>query len=313
MTDSGPPVGTGGGPRFLRGRDGEGGDRQAAVVATSAPTTFTGTHGIEPNRPEELFANRYARSGSTPIPHMLVAASAMVAAWWAVHWAMWDASAPDPLRSSEWWTNVTAVIIPAEDVGTGAYSPFRMWVALGLLVFAALAVIFWIGRIGTNVRPGNSPFGAVLPTLAFPAWWLLPITINATASDTRSHADLMIRYLVAFAILFGQFLLLRWPTLNRIWRAGRLRYDLASIVLWLPMMIPWSMLMLSYAISYLSAGDNGRVADSAWLPTPAMADWAMWLTRASGIGTLLLLVVVTGRQHVGMHADYLDDQADRQR
>lgn len=315
MTDSGLPVGTGGGPRFLRGRDAGAAqvDGPVALAGASAPTTFIGTQGVESNRPEELFANRYARSGSTPVPHMIVAVAALVGSWWAVQWAQWDSSAPGALHTSEWWTNVTAVLIPAEDVGTGAYSPFRMWVTLATLTFAALAVIVWIGRIGSNVRPGSAPFGSVLPALAFPAWWMLPITINATATDTRSRSDLMIRYLVAFAILFGQFLLLRWPTLNRIWRAGRLRYDLASIVLWLPMMIPWSMIMLSYAVTYLTMGEDGAFADSGWRPTQAMADWATWLTRASGIGLVLLLVVVTGRQHVGMHADYLDDQANRQR
>jgi hypothetical protein len=172
-------------------------------------------------------------------------------------------------------------------------------------------LIWWIGRIGTNLRPGQQPFGTFLPFLAFPAWWLLPLTVGITSEPSRSRADLLVRYLVAFAILFAQFLLVRWPTLNRIWRAGRLPFDPASILLWLPMMIPWMMFLSSTVFSLLAAGERGDLSDSAWQPTDAMLDWARGLTRASSIGLLILLIVVTAVQHRGVAADRAALEASR--
>lgn len=312
MSDSEIPAGSGGGPRYLQGAA-RPVDLQPAVVAAPAATYRDGTLAVEGRREDLLFANRYSRTGATPIPHMVVGLFAMAAAAWALSWAEWDRSAPGLPRTSEWWINVTSVLVPAEEVGLGAYSTGRMWVALGVLVGAAVMVVIWMGRVGTNVRAGNSPFGTVLPVIAFPAWWLLPLTINATAGGVRSRSDLLIRYLVAFGILFAQFLLARWPVTNRIWRAGRLPYDMASIVLWLPMLIPWMMLFASNAWTLLIIGDDGELSDSAWRPTETMADWALWTTRASGLATIALLCVVSVRQHQGLAQDRADDEAARGR
>lgn len=310
MADDEVPAGDSGGPSWLQG-----GPRRlaspAAVLAEPPPTQFKGAIGAKPGSSEDLFSARYSRNGITPIPFMIVSFVAMGAAWWAIDWSEIAPGATDPVRSSEWWINVTSVLLPGEDLRAGSYSTFRMAVALGLLVFAAIVLALWIGRIGSNVRSGHAPFGAFLPIVAFPAWWLLPVTIGITGDASRSRSDIMLRYLVAFAILFTQFLIVRWPTLNRIWRAGHLRYDLASIILWLPMMIPWSMIFLSTAFTYLAIGEDGKVSDSTWRPTEGMLDWARWLTRASGIGLLILLVVVTILQHIGMEKDKADDNADR--
>jgi hypothetical protein len=235
----------------------------------------------------------------------------MIVAWWGMRWSTLTAGATDPVRTSEWWTNITAVLLPSENVRFASYSQTRMWVALALLLLAATAIVLWIGKIGSNVR--QQPFGSFLPIVAFPAWWLLPLSLGITTDATRSRGDLLVRYLVALGILVVQFLLLRWPTLNRIWRAGRMPYDLASILLWLPMMVPWLMLFASRAWTLLAMGESEDLSKSAWLPTPAMADWAQALTRVTSVGILVLLVVVTVLQHLGLSKDRAALEASRQR
>lgn len=310
MSDSEVPPGPGGGPRFLHG--GVPPTMAPPAVVAAPPTAMRPPERAE-RASDHLFEDRYARNGVSPLPHMVVALVLVVAAGAVLRWARWDSSAPGRPHTSEWWTNITALLAPGEDLGTYAYSAGRMWIALALLIVAALAVAVWIGRIGANLRQGHSPFGSFLPIATFPAWWLLPVTINATASETRSRADLLTRFLVALALLIAQFMLLRWPLLNRIWRAGRLPYDLASIVLWLPMMIPWAMLFSSTSWTLIQAGDHGALSDSSWQPTPAMSDWALWLTRASGVAIVALLVVVSARQHTGLAQDKADDAAARAR
>ena len=308
MADSeAPPPPTSGGPKWLQG----GGDGRVSPssVLSSAPTP----QGIgETTRAEDLFTARYNRNGTTPIPFAIVALVGIVATWWALGWAEITPEATDPVRVSEWWINVFAVLLPSEDVGVGAYSSSRLVITLVIAVATALACALWIGRIGGNVRTGLSPFGTLLPILAFPAWWMLPITLGLNNDSRPSRADFIIRLLVGFAILFAQFLLARWPALNRIWRAGQLPYDMASIVLWLPNLIPWSMLYLSTAWTVFQLGEDGT-GSSSWEPTQTMEDWANWTTRLSALGILALLLVVSVVQHLGMRQDRLDDQAHRAR
>ncbi|MCU1369360.1 MAG: hypothetical protein JWO77_554 [Ilumatobacteraceae bacterium] len=269
----------------------------------------TGPAGVE----DEPYQPRYARDSGSPLPYMAGSLVLLVLAWLGMRWSAPSAGAGDPVRSSEWWINITAVLLPAEDVRVGAYSETRMWISLALLVLAATAVILWIGRIGSNLRAGQQPFGSFLPIVVFPAWWLLPVTLGITSDGGRSRGDLLVRFLTALAILVIQFLLLRWPLLNRIWRAGALPYDLASILLWLPMMIPWVMLFGSNAYTLLVAGENGRLSDSSWQPTPAMGDWAQGMTRLTSVAILVLLVVVSVIQHGGVAEDRADLEASRAR
>lgn len=255
---------------------------------------------------------RYSRSAHSPLPWMVATAAAMVAALWAVRWSAVSSEADDPVRSSEWWANVYSVLLPAHELRLGSYSQFRMWVALVLLVVAAVVVLAWIGRIGRNLRTNQAPFGMVVPLLALPAWWVLPISLGLTDPGTRARSDLLVRTLLAFGLLLLQFVGMRWPLLNRIWRAGGLPYDGASVLLWLPMMIPWSMLLLSNAYVLLVADNAIEAADAAWRPTPAMEDWARWLTHGTEVAVLVLLVVVSITQHVGIFEDRRADRAHRE-
>lgn len=262
---------------------------------------------------EDLYHPRYSRNSGTAIPYLIAAFVLMAAAGWAMRWSRLVVGAPDPVRSSEWWTNITGVLLPGEDIRLASYSQPRMWTALALLMLAAAAIFVWIGRIGSNLRTNQRPFGATLALLAFPAWWILPLSLGATTGSDRSREDLLVRFLVAFGILFTQFLLVRWPVLNRIWRAGHLPYDQASLALWLPMMIPWMMYLASNVFTLLAVGIHGSVADSAWQPTANMVEWARWTTRVTGVGTLVLLVVVTVTQHVGLVKDRAAAAASRER
>ncbi len=281
-----------------------------AAVAGSLNTPLGFNRTTAPTA-EESAKMRFARHAVSPLPWLAASAALVVATIWAFHWSEFERGAPDPVRSSEWWANVNAVLLPANEVRVASYSQFRMWVTLGILVATALVIAGWIGRLGRNLRPDHAPFGSILPVLALPAWWMLPVTLGITAPGIRSRSDLLVRYLLAFGMLFAQFLLLRWPVLNRIWRAGRLRYDLVSIVLWLPMLIPWSMLLLSTIYSLMVTDDGDSVADSAWRPTDAMADWARALTHATEAGVLALLVVVTACQQIGILRDRAEERARR--
>lgn len=281
-------------------------------AAGNPPTHFLGA--TDPTGTEdELYHPKYARDSGTPVFYMAGALILMAVAWWGLRWSTPTIGASDPVRSSEWLINITAVLIPAEDPRFSAYSETRMWIALALLLLAATAVILWIGRIGSNLRAGQQPFGAFLPIIAFPGWWLLPITLGITDTGIRSRGDLLVRFLAALGILVIQFLLVRWPLLNRIWRAGSLPYDLASILLWLPMLIPWAMYFGSSAYSLLDAGESGSIADSAWRPTTGMTDWAQSTTRVTSVAILVLLVVITVIQHQGVTQDRAALEASRER
>lgn len=313
MTDGEAPTEARGGPSWRRH------ETLGAPAPASPPNAPPGvrspaavTLDASPDD-DELYHPRYSRNSGTALPYLVVAFVLMGAAWWGMRWSTLKPGAPDPVRTSEWWTNITAVLLPGEDIRFASYSQSRMWIALSLLLLAAAAVMAWIGRIGTNLRTNQQPFGSVLPAITFPAWWILPISIGITTDSDRSRQDLLVRFLLAFGALFAQFLLLRWPLLNRIWRAGRLPYDLASIVLWLPMMVAWSMYLCSTIFTLLAIGEDGSYADSAWRPTPAMVDWARYLTRATGVGILVLLVVVTIAQHIGLAKDRVAADASRER
>ncbi len=288
-------------------RPGDGIPSPATVMSTSVGSLEDGTASSG----EAFIETRYLRTAVSPLAAMAAAVVAIAAAAWAVDWSKLAPGATDPVLSSEWWLNITSVLLPGEPLRASSFSQSRMWVALSLLMLAAAVLSAWVGRIGRNLRGNEAPFGAVLPLLAFPAWWMLPITLGTTDNVDRSRADFLLRYLVAFGILFTQFLILRWPLLNRIWRAGRLRYDLASIILWLPMMIPWSMIFLSTSFTYLSVGNDGDPADSPWVTTVTMYDWARNVTRATNLGIFVLLVVVTVAQHIGIHRDRAEERDRR--
>jgi hypothetical protein len=253
---------------------------------------------------------RYARAAISPLPFLAFAAAAAVGAWVALHQV---APTGDEVGkpASAWFYNVTQLVAPWERIDLRVSSSTAEWVATGLLCLAAVAVVGWIARIGQNVRSGALPFGLAMPLLAFPAWWVLPVTLGSRSVENRTFLDMLSRYSFALIILLAQFVLIRWPGLNRLWRAGRLRYDYLSLALWVPMAIPWFMFLGSYTFSLASTGEDGTFSDSNWLPTHNMEVWATWTSRACSIGTVVLLVAVSVIQHLGIRQDRADDAAAR--
>jgi hypothetical protein len=244
----------------------------------------------------------YARRAVTPLPYLAAAVVATVAAWVAIH-RVAPGSGETGRIGSAWYYNLVALIAPWERTSDLVTSRAAEWVTSGLLVLAVGAVVVWIARIGQNVRSGASPFGLVLPLLAFPAWWMLPFTIGSRNLANRTFLDNLTRFALCLALVLAQFVLVRWPALNRIWRAGRLRYDYLSIALWAPMAVPWIMWFASYTFSLASTGEDGHFRDSNWLPTHNMAVWATWTSRACSLGVVALLVAVSVLQHLGIRQD----------
>jgi hypothetical protein len=255
---------------------------------------------------------RYARAAVSPLPFLGVAAAAAVAAWVALHQVA-PTGEEVGRPASAWFYNTSQLVAPWERIDLRVSSSTAEWVATGLLALGAVAVVAWIARVGQNVRSGAMPFGLAMPLLAFPAWWMLPLTLGSRDIGNRSFLDMLSRFSFALVILLAQFVLIRWPGLNRLWRAGRLRYDYLSMALWLPMAVPWFMFLASYTLSLASTGEDGRLADSSWLPTHNMQVWATWTSRACSIGTLVLLVVVSVIQHLGIRRDRAEDAAARAR
>lgn len=280
----------------------------SAAPAAVDPDAFAGFGEPAVPRPAgEAPELHYTRSARSPLPYLAVAITAIAVAWWAVAWATQDPPASQPAARSDWWSNAVAVLLPSEPSLAGeAFSTFRMWMALGVLCVAALAVSLWIGRLGRNVRTGEGRFGSLVAVLALPAWWLLPYTVGRS-DHGASRTDLTIRLLSVVALLLAQFVFLRWALLNRIWRAGHLPYDIASIALWLPNLIPWAMYFASASFTLITMGDDGDSTGSRWRPTEAMADWATATTRFSALALLVLLVVVSVRQHDALRRDRADD------
>lgn len=302
MSDQGVPSEPRRGPLWSRGSAPSAATASPSPEPAASPANFNGATDPTGLR-DEMYHPRYSLNAHSAVPYMIVTIALGAAAWWAMIWSEPTRSAPDPVRSSEWWTNVNAVLLPAEEIRYASYSASRMWITIGLLIVTAIAVAVWIGRIGTNLRTVDQPFGSFLPILTFPAWWLLPISIGLTGGAPRSRGDVMLRFLTAAGILIVQCLLLRWPTLNRLWRAGRLPYDMASVLLWLPMMIPWLMIFGSNVFSVLTVGEDESLRESSWQPTETMADWARAGTRVTSVAILGLLIVVTIVQHLALSRD----------
>jgi hypothetical protein len=331
MTETGGTPERGAGPQWRHGAAAPLAG-SPAVVGSSAPASTTQftvapptsySLGFGPSRATASTMGadgsnlRYARNAVSPLPFAAVALAAGAAAWIA-----YVRVQPGPGESgklaSGWWYNTSQLVVPWDFLPWDNFqghvtSSTAEWVSTSLFAIAILATIGWIARIGQNVRAGGLPFGVSMPLLAFPAWWILPFTIGSRNLSNRTFLDNLSRFSLCLAILLAQFVLIRWPGLNRTWRAGRLRWDYLSMGLWLPMAVPWFMLFGSFTFSLASTGEDGTFADSNWLPTHNMEVWATWTSRACSIGVVVLLIVVSVLQDRGIRQDRADDLTQRTR
>lgn len=286
----------------------------AAALPTALPGVVnTGTIDgeAERDRPPKLSFSRHA---ITPLPYAGAALASIVALLVALSWATDGtpaADAPDSLRTlNQVWLVVTNLLLVQEDVQllVGVQEATVMLVLAGIVV-AAMAL--WIGRIGRNLPLGDASFGMGLALLGLPAWWTFSLTAGALDDFDRSRIDAMMRIAVAAGVLVVQFVLLRWALLNKVWRAGRIPGDLGALVLWVPEIVPWS-LYLGSSLYTLAATDEGEPPSTTWQPTEAMVDWGIALSRISLVAIIVLLLVVSVRQHLGIAADRRTDAAARE-
>ena len=80
---------------------------------------------------------------------------------------------------------------------------------------------------------------------------------------------------------------------------------LLSILTWLPMLAGWTVLLVMDMWNFLELQDGGpRAVEHR--ATQTHVDWAGRLNRASWVSLVVLVLVVTVAQHVGIARDHRD-------
>jgi hypothetical protein len=259
------------------------------------------------------FQTTFARHAHSPLPHLALAVGGLLALWATLQWARsgtLDLDRRDALQDlNQLVLSLGAVLSPAYQHEIVTTVP-RAATLVAVAVAAAALVGAWIGRLGRNVVMGQPSFGMTFALLALPTWFTLPLTLGTFEADSVTRLDALVRFGTALALLAAQFLLIRWVLLNRLWRAGRIPADYASMALWIPELVPWTMLLGS-SITTLVAEGESRTGDSPWEPTEAMVTWGERVSAATLVGLGVLLIVVSVRQHLGILRDRRMDAAAR--
>jgi hypothetical protein len=272
-----------------------------AEPPVGAPTVAEYMRPPPVDRPEP----RFSRFGRSPLPTMAVAAGSALVALGAFRW-MEDGpvtgdSAPPARVVRTFWV----VLAQAEDVVPGSHGA-RSWVAMAVALVAAVAVLAWIRRVGQNSRHEAEQFGALLPLVALPQWFWLPLVLPDGNPTDRS--DTLLRYSFTLLFMLAQVGVARSVFANRLWKAGRLRWESFAALLWVPMLLAYGWLLGAWCYTLVEIGDDGR-GRSSWRPTELHEDLATWAGRLSYVGILVVLVVASIRQHVGLQRDRRDDAA----
>ncbi len=132
---------------------------------------------------------------------------------------------------------------------------------------------------------------------------------SAVAGDSPTdRSDTLLRYSFTLLFMLAQVGVARSVFANRLWKAGRLRFEWAAALLWVPALAAYGWLLGAWCFTLVEIGDDGR-GHSAWRPTELHGDLADWAGRLSYVGTFVLLVVVTVRQHLGLQRDRAEDAA----
>lgn len=272
-----------------------------AAEPVDAPTVVEFMRPPPVDRPEP----RYSRFGRSPLPAMALAVGSSLVAWGVFRW-MADGpitgdSAPPARLTRTFWV----VLAQAEDIVPASHGS-RGWVAMGAALLAAVAVLAWIRRVGQNSRHEAEQFGALLALVALPQWFWLPLVLPDGTPTDRS--DTLLRYSFTLLFMLAQVGVARSVFANRLWKAGRLRFEWAAALLWVPALAAYGWLLGAWCFTLVEIGDDGR-GRSAWRPTELHGDIATWAGRLSYVGTFVLLVVVSGRQHLGLRRDRAEDAA----
>lgn len=248
----------------------------------------------------------YLHQAGSPLPYLAASIVSLASAWVMFSWNQGLEQARSP---GNLWSYSTAVLLPYEAL-PGSNDVWSNRLTLAVAVGAALILLLWIGRIGRNVRgPG---FGFSLGLLALPAWFTLPLTIGLENEIDRGYGVFILRTALALMLLIGQYALLRATLLRRVWSASQLPRPGVATLLWLPALVPQAMFLGSGLFTLLAVGEDGS-GRSGWTPTSTMVEVGRWADRASGVAILMLLVVVSVRQHEGIAADRAADAAYRGR
>ena len=270
-----------------------------AVASIDAPTVVEYMRPPPVDRPEP----RFSRFGRSPLPAMGAAALAEAVAWGAFRWmedgTVTGEDAPPRRLSRTFWI----VLAQAEDVVPSSHGT-RSWLAMALAVVAAVALFAWIRRVGQNSRREAEQFGALLALVALPQWFWLPLVLPDGNATDRS--DALLRYSFTLLFMLAQVGVARSVFVNRLWKAGLLRGEALAALLWVPMLVAYGWLLGAWCFTLVEVGDDG-LGRSAWRPTERHEDLALWTGRASYLGILALLVVVSIRQHVGLQRDRRED------
>ncbi|MBX3286669.1 MAG: hypothetical protein KF703_15070 [Actinobacteria bacterium] len=265
-----------------------------------APTVAEELRPPPVDRPEP----RFSRFGRSPLPLMAASAVAALVAWAAFRWmeagdATGDGAPPFRLVRSFW-----TVLAQGEDIVPSPHGN-RSWVALAVATAAVVVALAWIRRVGQNSRREPDQFGALLALVALPEWFWLPLALPDAGAD---RSDTLLRYVFTLLFMLAQVGVARSVFANRLWKAGRLPFEWGAALLWVPALAAYGWLLGAWCFTLVEIGDDGR-GHSAWRPTELHADLATWAGRLSYVGTLVVLVVASVRQHVGLQHDRDDDAA----
>ena len=285
-------------------------DIPSPATVLHAPPSSSLMPGPNPlDRPDP----RFSRFGHSPLPHLAFAAFTSVVAWGVIRWMIQGKGGtgqgpPHRLAGIVW-----AVVLQAAEFnppGTGN----RVWAGIVAVIVALLAVIAWARRVGQNARHDKDQFGVLLAVCTVPLWFWLPVVlpdraptnlVDALLSGTRSDALLRDSFTLIFMVVLvgiGRFVLV-----HRIWKAGNLPFEILATLLWLPMLAAYCWLIAATCFSLVQMGDDGDLSKSRWRPTELHAQLATQTGRLSYIGIVVLLVVVSFIQHLGLARDRVDD------
>ncbi len=278
------------------------GSGPTADPETATPSTFRVQDAAIAGPPSRFdpFSSHYSSTARTPLPEMVAAVAVMASTFFIIRWALTDVSNPSVGPSTTWWDLVTASILQDRRLSIVDTDGGRVWWAVGAMILSLLVLVLWSRRIGVNNRASGRYFGAVLPLLALPGWWILPLIVPEGRSPDRNEA--ITRLAITVLVLVSQALFTRWVFVHKVWRSGELPFEPAALLLWVPLAVAGAWFYGAQLWTIVAQGADGR-GHSGWRPTETMQRGVSWATRGTGIALLVVLIAVTVVQHAGIRRD----------